>query len=378
MAPWLATALESCVRQTHKNLEILVIDDGSHDSGPQIAKAYAAVDSRIRFIQQENAGAGAARQRGQDEATGDYITWLDADDFLAPEAAEVWLEAATKHDADLVCGNAVAFSSRTFNARKYFYHPPAADLHFDTAPRYWKSKVLWRWVFSQPLIKAAGLRHTGYKLGQDVCFMFEVLLRAKRFAQVEPFVYYFRQEHKSAHASLDTQIHHGFAHFLEAKRILLQPPDGLPRYKPFIKYLNENYWRDIKKTAPRLVGKEAHFEDTLIELGVDLFSGLEPLLFRESALAPEVKEQTDFLPYVDAMIAKDVPAAKAILEKLRIKAKPATDKRSRFHMMRHTLKTMVNPLAWTVRSHLRRLERQAGAREDIPREKEGSLERGGR
>ena len=365
MAEWLAPTLESCLWQSHGDLEILVIDDGSADNGPDIVRAYAALDSRIRLISQANAGAGAARQRGQDAACGEYITWLDADDFLSPDAAQAWLKAARDDGADLVCGNALAFSSRTFNARRYFYHPPAVELQFDAAPRYWKSKVLWRWAFSLPLIRREGLRHTGFKLGQDVCFMFEALLRASRFCQVEPYVYYFRQEHKSAHASLETVINHGFAHFGEVKRILLQPPDGRPRYKPFVKYLNENYWRDIKKTAPRLAN-EQDYEDRLVELGFALFDGLEPDWFRGPALSPEVKEQTDFLPFADAMLRRDADAARDILKRLRQTAAPAPDKRSLFHTIRHNVKSIFNPLAWNARSHLKKLEARAAKRKGVP------------
>jgi len=375
MAEWVAVTLESCLQQSHKELEILVLDDGSTDVGPDIARAYAALDSRIRVISQPNAGLGGARQNGQDAAGGDYITWLDADDFLSPTAAASWLAAAEKDGSDLVCGNALAFSSRTFNARRYFYHTAATGLHFDTAPQYWKSKVVWRWIFSLDLIRRAGIRHAHFKLGQDVCFMYEMLLRAERFAQVEPNVYYFRQEHKSAHASLETQVEHSLAHFAEVKRILLHPPDGRARIKPLIKYLNENYWRDIKKTAPRLSGPDDHYEKRLIDLGFALFDGLAPDWFRAAALAPEVKEQTDFLPLAKAMIRRDREAVQGILENLRRTAVSAPDKRNVFHTIRHNLKSVLNPLAWEARNHLRALESLAAKRKGIPRVTPGGVAR---
>lgn len=367
MAEWLAPALESCLWQSHKNLDIVVVDDGSCDNGPDIVRAYAEQDSRVRLITQPNVGAGAARQRGQEAAEGDYITWLDADDFLGPEAASSWLGAARKDGSELVCGNALAFSSRTFNTRRYFPHPAASGLRFDDAPAYWKSKVLWRWAFSLPFINRFGLRHTGYKLGQDVCFMFESLLKAERFAQVSACVYYFRQEHKSAYASLETQVEHGFAHFGEVKQILLRPLDGKPRIKPLIKYLNENYWRDIKKTAPRLIGECAAYEERIMELGEALFQGLDPDWFRSSALAPEVREQADFIPFAEAMIRRDRATVKSIFADLRHKNAIAANKRNPYHTMRHKLKSAFNPLAWDSRRQLRRLEALAARRKGIPR-----------
>lgn len=366
MAPWLAPALESCLWQTHKDVDILVVDDGSQDNGPDIARAYEKLDSRVRLISQPNAGVGAARQRGQDLAQGDYITWLDTDDFLDAGAAAAWLDSAKRDGADLVCGNAVAFSSRTYNARRYFPHPAASGLRFDCAPRYWKSKVLWRWAFSLPFLRQANIGHTSFKLGQDVCYMYEALLRADHFTQTAKQVYFFRQEHKSAHASLAVQIEHGFAHFNEVRRILLNPPDGRPRYKPFVKYLNENYWRDIRKTAQRLCGDDAAWEERLVSLGLALFDNLDPAWFRANALAPEVTEQRAFFPLVDAMIAKDAPAVHALLEDIRSGTRPAPDKRSRFHTLRHTLKSLFNPLAHGARLRLTRLEARAARRKGVP------------
>lgn len=377
MGEWLAPAIESCLWQTHKDIEVLIIDDGSSDAGPDMAAAYARQDSRIRLISQRNSGAGAARQRGQDEASGDYITWLDADDFLDETAAAAWL-AAIEEDVDLICGNAFAFSARTFNVRKYFPHPPARRLRFDEAPRYWKSKVLWRWAFSLPFLRREGVRHLQFKLGQDVCFMFECLLRARSFSQVASPVYYFRQEHKSAYSSTQTFVEHGLAHFIEVRRILLSPPDGRPRIKPLVKYLNENYWRDIRKLVLRPAEELAHWEAKAIELGLELFDGMDAAWFRTSALAPEVREQTNFLPLAEAFIRKDVEAVRRIMRSLRLGGVSAPEKRKLFHTARHTVKSLLNPSSWKVRNRLRRLEALAARRTGIPRAIVGSGHHSGR
>jgi glycosyltransferase involved in cell wall biosynthesis len=378
MAPWLGPALESCLAQTHADIDVVVVDDGSLDNGADIATAYALLDSRVRLVRQANAGAGAARSAGQRAAQGDYITWLDADDFLDGRAAEAWLSGAGRGE-DMVCGNAVAFSSRTFNARRYFYHPAAAGMRFDTAPRYWKSKVLWRWIFSLPFVRAGGFTHPPYKLGQDVCFMYQALSRAGTFSQVSPYVYYFRQEHKSAHASLETRVEHGFAHFKEVRRILLEPPEGPPRFKPFVKYLNENYWRDIKKTAPLLSGGDAHWEKRIVELGLELFKGLDPAWFQEKALSPDLRPRPDFLPLAEAFIRGDAEAVTAIFQSLRAQAGPlAPDKASPLHSVRHGLKSLFNPLSHKAFLRLRTLESRAARRKGVPRPEKGRAVVGGR
>ena len=84
--------LRSARYQTHRNLEILVVDDGSKDATPEIAAKHAAIDSRVRLIMQANAGVAAARNRGIAEAKSDLIALLDADDLWAPSKIERQLD----------------------------------------------------------------------------------------------------------------------------------------------------------------------------------------------------------------------------------------------------------------------------------------------
>lgn len=86
---YLPVALESCLQQTYKNLEIIVIDDGSTDNTREIVERYG---DRIVYIFQENAGVSAARNRGIESATGDFIGFLDADDYFIEDAIRTRLD----------------------------------------------------------------------------------------------------------------------------------------------------------------------------------------------------------------------------------------------------------------------------------------------
>ena len=83
--PYLGTCLESVLSQTYQNLEIILVDDGSPDQCGTICDQYALKDNRIRVIHQENQGLSGARNSGIDLVTGEYITFIDSDDFIAPD-----------------------------------------------------------------------------------------------------------------------------------------------------------------------------------------------------------------------------------------------------------------------------------------------------
>ncbi len=87
-ADYLPRCLNSIKDQTYGNLEVLLIDDGSTDSSAEICRTYAAADKRFRLISRENGGSSRARNTGLDEAKGEYIGFIDSDDYIEPEMYE--------------------------------------------------------------------------------------------------------------------------------------------------------------------------------------------------------------------------------------------------------------------------------------------------
>lgn len=111
IAQFLDRCLRSVLAQTHRNLEVIVVDDGSTDGTGALADHYAKADSRVRVIHKENGGVTSARLRGVAEATGDWIGFVDGDDWIEPEMYEHLLGNALAHSAQIShCGYQMVFS----------------------------------------------------------------------------------------------------------------------------------------------------------------------------------------------------------------------------------------------------------------------------
>lgn len=91
---YLRQCLDSVLAQTYSDLEVIAVDDGSTDSSPSVCDEYAARDPRVRVIHKPNEGVSAARNTGVEFAHGEWMTFVDADDMLAPDAVEHWMRTA--------------------------------------------------------------------------------------------------------------------------------------------------------------------------------------------------------------------------------------------------------------------------------------------
>ena len=101
---YIRRCLDSIKHQTHSNIEVLLIDDGSKDTSGKICDDYAASDSRFKVIHKENGGVSRARQTGLDAATGDYIIHVDPDDYIDNNMiGELLSEAADKKTDIITC-----------------------------------------------------------------------------------------------------------------------------------------------------------------------------------------------------------------------------------------------------------------------------------
>lgn len=111
--PYLNRCVDSILDQTYRNLEIWLVDDGSPDRCGAICDSYAAQDPRVRVIHKENGGLSSARNAAIRRATGDYVTFVDSDDYLEKDACACLAAGLEKYGASVACGGVWDVSSAT-------------------------------------------------------------------------------------------------------------------------------------------------------------------------------------------------------------------------------------------------------------------------
>lgn len=124
-ARYLPDAVESVRSQSHANWECIIVDDGSSDDTARIAAQLAAADARVRWVRQENRGLAGARNRGLEEARGDYIQFLDADDLLRPDKLDLQLRLIEDGETPAVVYCGYALCEEDPNAEIDLGRPPA-------------------------------------------------------------------------------------------------------------------------------------------------------------------------------------------------------------------------------------------------------------
>ena len=207
--PYLDRCIQSVVNQTYKNLEILLIDDGSPDNCPKMCDEWAERDERIRVIHKQNQGLGMARNTGIENATGEYICFFDSDDYVAENTVESAFKLAQKEDADIVHFgfNRVDSNGKivsTFKTRndpgvfegeevldKFFPDFMAPNPHIKEVRRFYMSSCLL--LYSTKMIASANWRFVSERdiISEDVFAMLPLFKYVKKVAILPEALYYY-------------------------------------------------------------------------------------------------------------------------------------------------------------------------------------------
>ena len=114
---YLSRCIDSILNQTYLNIEVILVNDGSRDGSLKVCNEYLLLDGRIKLIDQENRGAGVARNSGLKIADGEYIAFIDADDEIDPQMISDFVKIALENKPDVICSNYLAYEADNIKYR---------------------------------------------------------------------------------------------------------------------------------------------------------------------------------------------------------------------------------------------------------------------
>lgn len=191
---YLERCLESIIHQTYMNLEIICINDGSKDSSLKICKEYAEKDSRIRVIDQENHGLAYVRNKGIELATGDYIAFIDSDDYVDLCYIEKLYNSLIEKQADIVVANVIyeQENKESYCLLRAQYDPEYVMNKQEAMCDYLSVEGgIGNYIVNKLYVKEMfqGIHFPENKLFEDAYTMFKILNNANR-VYMKPDVYY--------------------------------------------------------------------------------------------------------------------------------------------------------------------------------------------
>lgn len=202
-AEYLRECLDGVLRQTLKEIEVICVDDGSSDESWTILQAYQNQDARVKAVQQANAGAGAARNHGMQYATGEYLSFLDADDFYEPDMLETAYRAAKQAEAEIV-----VFACDLYEHKSQKYHAYPYSIRESLLPAQqpfsaqnvsrdvFKLFVGWAWdkLFKASFVQQKGLRFQEQRTTNDMLFVFSAVVAAQRIVTLPQVLVHHRRD----------------------------------------------------------------------------------------------------------------------------------------------------------------------------------------
>ena len=196
---YLEKCLETLISQTLKDIEIICINDGSKDSSLNILKKYALNDERIKIIDKHNEGLSAARNDGLNAATGEYIGYVDSDDWVDLNFYEKLYNAAKKYNAEAACANIIRCGNKV---KKYklkfeneqFITDNVEKLKATKIPKY---NYVWNKIYKRTSLQNLNITFPYGRYYEDICWSIKVLYYLNGLVTVPDCAYYYRRNEYS-------------------------------------------------------------------------------------------------------------------------------------------------------------------------------------
>lgn len=216
---YLPKCVESILNQTYRDLELILVDDGTKDNSGIICDEYARKDPRVRVIHKENGGLSSARNAGMDAANGTYITFVDSDDWLEPEGYAHLMELMHRHQVKLVCGGNYDVDSET--GERTLGVCPEKEEVISTREMV-KRMFLWQGCDSSACDKIyhrdllENFRYPHGKVCEDVAVTYKIVLGTDRVVMSErPFYNYLHRSGSISTSAVSEKTFHFSQHTAE-------------------------------------------------------------------------------------------------------------------------------------------------------------------
>ena len=262
---YLKRCLESVLSQTYYNIEIILIDDGSQDKCGRICDEYAANDSRIVVIHKKNEGLSIARNCGIEMATGDYICFVDSDDYISPDYCQKLYNAIVTENADIAMCRFIRFSSDKCNESIKHNGEKKVINSVDALKEIYLADgelftVVWNKMYKKSVI--GDIRYPQNRINEDEFTTYKFFLNAKKIVEIYDVLYFYFWNTNSI-TTKDNYLENEDIYDAFDERIILFSKD--PSMKELLRLTNKAYLdriifrsRKLIKNKKRNIAKKLH------------------------------------------------------------------------------------------------------------------------